>query len=55
MAPWTAADAPKHTKKATTKAAKELWADVANAALESGDSEGSAVRQANSAVKHRRK
>jgi hypothetical protein len=48
--PWTAADAASHTKAADTDARRELWAKVANAALERGDSEASAIRQANAAV-----
>ena len=52
--PWTAADAPSHTKKADTQAKKEKWAKIANATLEScqasggEDCEGKAVRVANS-------
>lgn len=49
--PWTLKSAPKHTKKATTKAKKHQWASVANSVLASGKSEGAAVRIANSAVK----
>jgi len=48
--PWEPSDATKHTKKADTPKKKRQWADVANSALASGDSEGSAIRQANAAV-----
>ena len=48
--PWTAADAIEHTKKANTAKKKRQWAHVANSALASGDSEASAIRQANAAV-----
>ena len=48
--PWTAKDATRHTKKANTPEKKRQWAHVANAALKSGDSEASAIRQANAAV-----
>lgn len=49
--PWTAKDAAKHTKKADTPKKARHWMHVANSALKSGDSEGSAVRQANAAVR----
>lgn len=48
--PWTAADAHKHTHKADSSKKKRQWSDVANSALQSGDSEGSAIRQANAVV-----
>lgn len=48
--PWTAADASKHTKHADTSELRELWAKVANEALERSDDEGSAIRQANAVV-----
>lgn len=54
--PWTADDAPKHTKKANTSAKKKKWAKVANAALKScqakgdKDCEGYAIRVANAAM-----
>jgi hypothetical protein len=51
--PWTANDAMRFTKKADTPAKKRQWAHVANSALASGDSEGSAIKQANSAVKRK--
>jgi hypothetical protein len=48
--PWTANDAPKHTRKATTSELKELWAKVANESLERTSDEGRAVREANAVV-----
>jgi hypothetical protein len=48
--PWGAADAKRHTKKASSPAKKRQWAHVANSALGRGHSEGSAVRQANAVV-----
>jgi hypothetical protein len=45
--PWTAHDAERHTHKATTSDLKELWAKVANEALERTGDEGRAVREAN--------
>lgn len=52
--PWSSSDATRFTKKANTPAKKRQWAHVANSALASGDSEGSAIRQANVAVARRR-
>jgi len=52
--PWKSKDATRHTKKARSPKAKRQWSKVANAALRRGASEGSAVRQANAAVKKRR-
>jgi hypothetical protein len=48
--PWTPDDAPRHTHKATTRALKELWAQVANACLERTGNEGRAIREANAVV-----
>jgi hypothetical protein len=48
--PWTPNDAERHTHKATTTALKELWAKVANEALERTGDEGRAVREANAVV-----
>lgn len=50
--PWTQADAKRHTAKAKTAAQRKMWAQVANAALASGKTDGEAVRAANSAIKH---
>jgi len=53
--PWSPKDATRHTKKAKSGKSKRQWSEVANKALQGGASEGSAVRQANAAVKARRK
>lgn len=53
--PWEPSDATRFTKKANTPAKKRQWAHVANSALASGDSEASAIRQANSAVNRKHK
>jgi hypothetical protein len=53
--PWSSKDAKRHTKKAKSGKAKRQWEHVANSALKRGASEGSAIRQANAAVKKRRK
>lgn len=52
--PWTDAEAPQHTKKATTPGLKRLWAKVANAALKKYGDDARAVREANAAVDHAR-
>jgi hypothetical protein len=48
--PWTPNEAERHTHKATTSALQELWAKVANEALERTGDEGRAVREANAVV-----
>jgi uncharacterized protein YbjQ (UPF0145 family) len=48
--PWTANDAQRHTHKATTPALQELWAKVANEALERLGDESQAIREANAVV-----
>jgi hypothetical protein len=48
--PWTSRDAYRHSKKASTPHLQRLWSNVANSALQSGDDEASAIRQANAAV-----
>jgi hypothetical protein len=48
--PWTANDAQRHTHKASTPALQELWAKVANEALERLGDEGRAIREANAVV-----
>lgn len=52
--PWSPSDAKRHTKKATSPKRQRQWAHVANSALKRGASEGSAVRQANAAIKRAR-
>lgn len=48
--PWTAEEAERHTHKATTRALKELWAQVANETLERTGDEGRAIREANAVI-----
>jgi hypothetical protein len=48
--PWTAGDAEEHTRKATTRTLRELWAKVANEYLERTGDEGRAIREANAVV-----
>lgn len=48
--PWNPGDAKRHTKKANTPKKGRQWRDVANSALSRGQSEGSAIRQANAVV-----
>lgn len=53
--PWTAKDATRHTKKARSSKAKRQWRDVADNVLARTGNEGRAVREANAAVKRRKK
>ena len=53
--PFSPDDATKHTRKASTDARKRQWADVANSALKRGDSDTSAIRQANAVVASKRR
>jgi hypothetical protein len=48
--PWIPDDAQRHTRKATTPALQELWAKIANEALERTGDEGRAIREANGVV-----
>jgi hypothetical protein len=48
--PWTPNEAERHTRKATTRELQELWAKVANEALERTGDEGSAIREANAVI-----
>lgn len=52
--PWKPDDAPRHTRKAKSKKAKEQWSAVANNVLGMGGSEGAAIRQANAVVSKRK-
>jgi|GEM_PF-4615745 len=52
--PFTLADAPRHTHKATSPVAKRQWAHVAESARKRGAPEGAAIRMANAVVKRRR-
>lgn len=47
---WTAADAKKHTHKATSSAKRKLWAEIANQVLEETGDEGRAIREANAVI-----
>jgi len=50
--PWRSGrSARKHTRKADTPRKQRMWRKVANSALKRGSSEGSAIRQANAAVR----
>lgn len=53
--PWTASDARKHTKKATSAAAMRQWSHVANAVLEKTGDEERAIKEANAVVARRKK
>lgn len=53
--PFTASDAIRHTRKASTAKKSRQWAAVANSLLKSGKSEGAAIRVANAAVSGRKK
>jgi hypothetical protein len=48
--PWESGSAYGHSHKANTPKKQRAWSHVANGSLGSGDSEGSAVRQANAVV-----
>jgi len=48
--PWTAQDAERHTHKATTPELQQLWAKVANEALERLGDEGRAIREATAVI-----
>lgn len=51
--PWRPSDAHRHTHKAKSAKAKRQWRDVANSALARGESEGTAVREANGVIARR--
>jgi hypothetical protein len=51
--PWTSNDAERHTHKAATTDLKELWAKVANEALDRTGDEGRAIREANAVIARR--
>jgi uncharacterized protein YbjQ (UPF0145 family) len=48
--PWTANDAERHTHKASTPALQNLWAKVANDALQRLGDEARAIREANAVI-----
>lgn len=49
--PWTPADAPSHTKLATTDELRRLWARIANDELRQHGDEARAIRVADATVK----
>ena len=51
--PWSAADAARKTRKASTAKLRSLWAEVANSTLARTGNEGLAVREANAVVRDR--
>lgn len=53
--PWKPSDATRHTHKAKSPKAKRQWSEVADSVLSRGESEGSAIRQANAVVARRKK
>lgn len=53
--PWTGKDSTRHTKKAKSAIAKRQWAHVADSALKRGESEVTAIREANGVIKKRTK
>ena len=53
--PWVSADAPRHTRRASSPAKRRMWSHVANSVLEQTGNEGRAVRAANAAVKRKRR
>lgn len=48
--PWTAKDAYRHTKSASTPQLQNQWAKVANSVLEKTGDEARAIREANATV-----
>lgn len=48
--PWTARDASRFTKEASTPEKRKRWARIANEALKRGLSDGAAIREANAAI-----
>lgn len=53
--PWTAADATKKTKKASSPKAKRQWRDVANGVLKKTGDDARAIKEANAVVGRRKK
>lgn len=45
--PWSASDAQNKTKKANTPARRRQWSKIANNALSHGESEKTAIMEAN--------
>lgn len=53
--PWSAADAHRHTHKASTDAEKERWATIANAVLQHTGDERLAIATADKAIARKKK
>ncbi len=53
--PWSASDAKRHTKKATSRGLQEEWASIANGVLADTGDEGRAIRIANAHVAQKRR
>lgn len=52
--PWKPKDAIHKTKKANTPKKAALWSQIANQMLNKGQSDSSAIRQANAVLKRRK-
>jgi hypothetical protein len=53
--PWGAKDAIRFTQKPKSAKAKRQWAHVADSALARGESEGTAIKEANGVAKRRQR
>jgi len=53
--PWQSQDVTGKTKKAKSPKAKRQWVHIANRLLASGESEASAIKQANGVIKRQSK
>ena len=53
--PWSASDAKGKTKKATSKASKKQWAEVANSVRKSTGDDVRAIKEADAVVARRKK
>ena len=51
--PWTAKDAPRHTRKAKSATAKRQWREVANSVLARTGNDARAIRSANAVIARR--
>jgi len=49
--PWSAADAARKTRKASTAKLRSLWAEVANSTLARTGNEALAIREANGVIR----
>lgn len=50
--PWNSGDAARFTKKAKSPKAKRQWKDIADNALSRGESDATAIKEANGILKH---